>query len=305
MTTITYYRNNIYKSLNGDLSVTNGSIGENVTINATGNFSIVPNVSLQLDVYYNVYTVNTNTPIIITFPSATDVSIGWSCRVNLVSSTGNGSINIVNHLGATIAALASNPSAGNIRSSVYLTLMTTAPLWCEAYSIPDLGLSNQTVILDGGPMLKPINFGNVFAYSATSVNANTTTDVAIPWDGLISRFIDTDYYNIVSNTRITAQRTGIAKIIAFIGVSSISSATLTNLRIRPRYLGATYLTSFIVNTGTILPFNTGSYMFTGMFYLNTGEYIEIMIGKSATSVGTNPTSVINTLVHVEYIAQVQ
>jgi hypothetical protein len=302
MTVVSVSRDNEYMAMNGDIAVSGGSLGEMVSITATGSISLVPGVS-GLTKYYSVYEVSTNTTIAVTLPSPTDVAKGWYCRINLISSTGVGSMTIVSHLGATVAFLSNNISFGRSQSSVSLTLIDSVPTWAEAYSVPAVGGVLQIPAMNGLPAFKQFNFGQLFSRCSASVNANTITDVAIPWNSATNIVIDNDYYTFTGgNSRIGSVLSGVYRYDAIIGINIVGS-TLTNLRIRPRINGTTFLTGFVVFLASINPFASGVYCFNCEVYMAAGSYLEIMVGKSAVSAGTNPVDATNSAVWVEYISQ--
>lgn len=286
----------------GDIYVGGGSIGESVQVTSTANFSLVPPTVFSK--YYNLYEVSTNNAIIVTLPSPTNVELGWSCRISMISSTGTGSIEIRDHLGGVVARLTSNIAAGQARQSVVLTLVESTPAWCAGYQVPTLGTSTQVLVMDAQPSFKLLNYGTLYSLiSNAGTSVNTTTDVAIQWNNPTNLFIDNDYYTFSgSNSRINAVVSGVFKFNSIIGINNVALATLTNLRIRPRINGVTFVTSFIVYLTPISAFASGVYWLNCMVYMAAGSYLEIMVGKSATSVGTNPLDA-STSIRVQYISQ--
>lgn len=285
-----------------DIYVGGGSVGESVQLTSTANFSLVPPTVFSK--YYNLYEVTTNNAIIVTLPSPTNVELGWSCRINMISSTGAGSIEVRNHLGAVVARLISNVAAGQARQSVMLTLVESTPAWCAGYQVPTSGTSRQVLSMDAQPSFKPINYGTLYSLiDNPGTNVNTTSDVAIEWDNPTNLFVDNDYYSFSgSGARINTAFSGVYKFNAIIGINNVALATLTNLRIRPRINGTTFVTSFIVYLTPINAFASGVYWLNCMVYMTAGSYLEIMVGKSVTSVGTNPLDA-GTSIRVQYISQ--
>lgn len=308
MTTITPYKHHIRTKQNGDYYVDNGVLGESVTINAITSFSLVPITNPNLDKYYNVYIVVTETVITITMPGPMvagigNVSLGWYCRIDLISNTGAGSIIINDNNGVTIGRLNSN-ALGQVRSSVTLTLVEVLPLWCVAYGIPFVGTIDQMpTTTTNGIVLRKSNYGILYSLINGTPNVNTTVDVALPWNNPTNLIIDTDFYSFSGgNSRINAVVSGMFRFSITIGVNISLLSTLTNLRIRPRLNGITFIGSFTVYNASILPYASGVYWLDCITYIPAGSYVEIMVGKTAVSVGTNPMD-INTAVYVEYVGQ--
>jgi len=293
--------------INGDCDISTGSLGETVILSGiTLSFSLVPGVSaLGLTKYYNVYVVQTNTPNInITLPTV-EVATGWYCRIDLTSTAGTGSLLISN--GATIVAgLNSNSTFGSVQTSVTLVKIGGTNSWATMYSVPASGTAIQTpIITRTGLLMKNYISAKFFSFcdvlGSGVINVNTTADVALRWVNPNGRYFDTAFYNVVSNTRITALIAGSYSFAGIIGINNVSSANLNNLRIRPRLNGLTFLTSFSVVASQIQLFASGVYYFEGAFVLAANDYVEILIGKSAISVGTNPVDLANTSMSVTLV----
>jgi hypothetical protein len=294
--------------INGDYDVRGGCLGETVVLSAvTLNFSLVPGVGpINFTKYYNGYVVQTNVAINITLPTV-EVTIGWYCRIDLVSTTGAGSIAISN--GAiNVATLNSNSTFGSVQTSVTLVKIAGTNSWATMYSVPIRGGSTQMpVITPNGMLMRSYISGRFFSFcdtvAGTVIDANTTTDVPLRWINATGQFIDSAYYSVVSSTRITFLVTGSYSFGGIIGISNAGLATQANIIIRPRLNGVTFLTSFSVVTGTIQAFTNGVYYFEGAFALTAGDYIEIMVGKTVLSAGTNPVVLGSTSMSVNLVGQ--
>lgn len=295
--------------LSGDYDVRGGSLGETVVLTGvTLSFSLVPGVGpITFSKFYNVYVVQTNTPNInITLPTV-EANIGWYCRIDLISTTGAGSLLISN--GASIVAtLNSNSTFGSVQTSVTLVKITASNGWATLYSTPIRAGSTQIpTITKNGILVRSYVTGRFFSFcdvaAGTVINANTTTDVALRWINPTGQFLDTSFYTVASSTRITALITGSYSFAGIIAITNAGGATQTNIRIRPRLNGTTFLTSFNVVTSQIQLFTAGVYYLEGAFVLNANDYIEIMVGKSATSGGTNPVDLANTSMSVNLVGQ--
>lgn len=309
MTTIVPYVNNNRTIMNGDVLVSGGVIGESIAISATSDFSLSPTLTPALLKYYNVYVITAETARIVTLPSpkvaATgDVHLGWYCRIDLLSNIGTGSLSIRDHLGQNVATLNANPAFGKVQSSVTMTLLEATPLWCAGYGVPTRGSISQIPITNGSIVFVRSNFGKLYSAIDLLVNVNTIVDVALEWDNPTNLVIDPGYYSFSgSGARINFRVAGMYRIYLTLGIDIVLLATLTNIRIRPRVNGATYLTNFTVYRATILPYASGVYWLDCINYFNASDYVEIMVGKSLVSVGSNPTNS-NTAIMVEYIGQV-
>lgn len=290
--------------INGDVDPGTSYLGESIYITGLStNASLVAGVApLSLTKYYTTYSIQTESVINITLPSSANVGLGWYTRIDLITNTGSGQINILNNLSTQIARLNGNSGAQQ-RSSVTLTLITTTT-YSVLYSMPLFGAARRMPILtNAGVLVRSSVLANFFSYCDVStgvvINANTTTSTPLRWINPNGQFIDSTYYSVVANTRITYAQTGAYKFTGIIGINNAGGASLTNLRIRPRLNGVTFLTSFSVVTGTILPFATGTYMFDGIFSVTAGDYIEITVDKSVVSGGTNPVDLVNTCMRIE------
>lgn len=311
MTTIVPYVHNTRTQMNGDMIVNNGVIGEPINITATGDISLVPGVTpgLGLTKYYNSYIINTNAIITVTLPSPIvagigNVALGWYCRIDLVSTTGVGAITIVDHLTQVVGRLNANTTVAKVLSSAVITLVEATPVWCAAYGLPSYGTPNQMATTTStGIQLRRASYGKMYSLTNGSVDVNTTVDIALPWNNATNLVLDTNYFSFAgANSRINFLTTGMYRIYVTIGINIVLLATLTNLRIRPRVNGVTFLSNFTVYNATILPYASGVYWLDCINYFTAGDYVEIMVGKSATSIGSNPTDS-NTAIIVELVGQ--
>lgn len=300
MSTTARYKD--YTAFNGDITINGGALGEMVSVTASANFSLVPPTTFSK--YYNVYEVTAETTITITLPSPTNVTLGWYCRISLISATGAGKLLIVDHLGADVATLDSNTSFGKVRASVTLTLVEATPAWCEAYSVPSVGGTLQMIASNTYPTYKQFNFGLLFSRCSSAVDVNSLIDVALPWNNATNLTFDSEYYSFAGgNSRVNSLISGVYHYSCIIGIANTLLATQTNLLIRPRINGTTFVSSFIVFASTIQPFTDGVYWLDCEVYMTAGSYLEIMVGKSLISVGTNPVDNVNTCIYAEYISQ--
>jgi hypothetical protein len=296
----------------GDIDPGRGVIGKMVNVSATSDFSIVPNTAPQnFTQYYYLYSISTNSSVNITMPDLSLVAEGWVCTIDLISN-GNGSIQVFNSLGAQIAAIPaaipSNTTSGidGVTAgygSVELTALSGG--WLAANNIPCMGPPFTTMISgeSGFPEYKSIGMGNFVSVcdiaSGAIINANTTINVPLRWINPNNRFIDDIFYNMLTDTRIQAKKQGNYTGTAIIGVSNSGGANLTNFRVRVLVNNITNIDSMAVVVGNIQNFTNGVYYVEFSVFLNAGDYFEVLVGKSATSAGTNPVVLQSTTLLVQ------
>lgn len=305
-------KNNNSSFINGDIDTGSGYLGESVYITGVNtNISIIIGAApLLLTKYYNTYTIQTESSINLTVPYTPNVGLGWYTRIDLVTSTGNGNITILDISNNVIAKLNSiTPSTTNLNeiSSVNLTLIESNK-YSVLYSLPLYGRARQfPIISDLGILVRNSVYANFFSFcdvsTGTVIDANTTTPAPLRWVNPTGQYIDPDYYSVTSNTQINHLQTGTYKYSGLIGITILGGSTLTNLRIRSRLNGVTFLNSFVVSTSQILPFASGSYMISGVASVVAGDYIEFVVDKTTVSAGTNPVDLVNTCMRVELVGQ--
>lgn len=293
-------------NINGDLDVRNGYLGESVLLTGvTLSFTLVPGMMpINFSKYYSDYIVQTNVTINITLPTV-ELPVGWYCRITLVSSTGAGSLLISNGAGI-VATLNSNSSFGSVTTSVTLIKITSTNGWATMYPVPiSAGVTQMPVLTQNGILLRSYIVGGFFSFCDVStgavINANTLINTPLRWINPNGQYIDSKFYTVASNTRITVLATGSYSFAGIIGISNDILSTLANLRIRPRLNGVTFLTSFSVVTSTIQNFTNGVYYFEGVFALNANDYVEIMVDKTIISLGVNAVDLANTSMSVELV----
>lgn len=289
-------KNNITKFINGDLDIGNGYLGESVTITTSANVD-----SNTLGEYFTNYTIQTESTINFILPTA--VNVGWGASINLITNTGTGNINILN--GATqIARLNGNTGRQTVTVNVLLINSTT---YIPMYSLPLYGDRQVAVATANGILARSSILASFYSYcdiaAGVPIDANTTIDIPLRWINPNGQYLDSLYYSIVSNTRITHLQAGTYKYCGLIAIANAGGATQTNLNIRPRLNATTFPGSFSVVPSTILLFTNGVYLFNGTFSLSAGDYMEIVVSKSIVSGGTNPLSLNNTVMSIRLIGQ--
>jgi len=305
---IVYSPANIINYINGDLDVNAGYLGESVSItNVTTNVSLELGIApLLLTKYYSTYTIQTESAITVTLPTSSNLNIGWYTRIDLISNTGTGSITVLNGV-SNIAQLNGNTITARQRASVNITLIDSTT-YVSLYSLPLYGTSNLLPLYtSNGISLRNNIFCCFFSYcdisSGTPIDANVSISVPLRWINPTGQFFDSSFYTIANNTRITVLATGSYKFSGIIGINNSGGSTQANTIIRPLLNGTTFLTSFNITPGTINSFADGVYMFDGIFNLNANDYIEIVVGKTIVSSGTNPVDLANTSMTVRLVGQ--
>lgn len=294
--------------LNGDIDVGGGTVGDFASVTTSANFSIVPDIAPQnFPRYYSTYFVTTNSAISITMPAIAAVSEGWRCKFDLTSSNGNGSITVLDSSAAQVGLIPATSSVGGTVGYGSIELTAFAGGWIAVNFLPKQGPPSYTLITgaNGYPMYSKIAIGTFAAICDTGAGAvidvNTTTDVALRWANPAFKYVDTNFFNPSpsSNTQVQVVLGSTYIVTAIIGIANAASATQANIRIRPRINGVTYPSGFSTITGTVQPFTDGVYYLTAAITLAANDYFEIMVGKTVTSVGTNPVDLAHTTITVE------
>lgn len=287
------------------VDVNNGSLGSMITINATANFSLVPPTTFSR--YYYIYVVNTNATINITLPGTANIARGWRARIILISSANTGFINLIDAVGTFIGSISSALAQSGVeivftdianqrfRIIYYYGNTNTAAQRMITYDT-----SNNAIV----PFVKPLSAMQFFSYSDNTVgtlNANIAGAVIIPWVGTTGRYVDTNYFNTATASNITPTEPNfIIKISACVYVNATGGATAVTIA-RLSLNGTTTVIPQQVTSGTIANTSTQVLNIIGYFISTTPNFVNLQVGKAATSVGTNIIDRVNTYILAEYI----
>lgn len=297
----------------GDMDINSGKLGDFVSIDGVvSNISLVPGVNVaDLTQYYSFYSITTNASIVVTLPSPANVQTGWKCVVDLISSTGAGSLTIVDHTGATtVALLSANTTFGQSLCGVELQLMNDAQLWRASYTVPAKGAVTQLLssTSTGMPIAKPIGIGMYYSacdiLAGAVINANTLTPTALRWINPLGKYQDSSYYQPTPavDTRILALVSGFYRVTCIVGISTVAPATQANLLIRARVNSGLFVNSETITAATVSLFTDGVYQLECSMPLLAGDYFEIMVNKTALTAGSNPVDLPNTRIIVRYVS---
>jgi hypothetical protein len=295
---------------NGDIDINSGQLGDFVSINnVVSNISLVPGVNVaDLSQYYSFYSITTNAAITVTLPSPSNVQTGWKCVIDLISSTGAGSLTIVDHTASAVAVLSANTTFGQSLCGVEMQLINDILLWRSSYTVPTKGSPTQLLSCTstGMPIAKPIGIGMYYSACDTivgaAINVNTLTPTALRWVDPLGKYQDDAYYQTVSDTRIQALVAGFYRATCIVGITTVVPATQANLLIRARVNGGLFVNSETITAANVSPFTDGIYQIECSMPLLVNDYFEIMVNKTIISGGGNPVDLPNTRIIVRYVS---
>jgi len=287
------------------IDVNSGSMGGLVNITTSADFSLVPPTTFNM--YYFIYVIKTDSVINVTLPSSTDVTTGWKARIILVSAANTGIINLIS-AGSNIGTLSSvglkyigvEIQLVNISGILYRITYFIGNTTGEQLLIPYNIVSGNIV-----PTIRPYYAYKFFSYSglagSASIDGNTTTLVAIPWDSNTpGRYVDQFAFDTSVSTRIYPTIiSAVVRVNVCVYVNSTGGATNVNT-LSVRQNGSSFTIASTV-TSTSPAGSQILYLTCGAFAASTAtNYIEIMIGKSTASVGSNLVDRISTYLFAEY-----
>lgn len=294
---------------NCGIDVNSGSLGGTVIITTSTDFSLIPPTTF--DKYYYIYIVNTDATINVTLPDTANVTRGWRARFILNSSANTGVINFLasgaTFIGFISSALSSSGAEvqfSNVSGYPYKITYYVGNTTSSAQRMITYDIFNGVTTI---PIVKPLTAMQFFSFSglagSTTIDGNTTTPIAIPWDSNTpGRYIDNQYFDNSISTRITALPSEFyIRLTACIYVNTAGGATAITIAQFRINGGASGITSE-VSVGTISNSATQVInIITSSLYATTGTYYELKIGKAATSGGTNIVDRVNSYLFVEYI----
>ena len=286
------------------IDTNNASMGGLVTVIATTPVTLPLDPSLgTFEEYYFIYYIKTDVAVTLTMPNTANVSRGMGIRVILNSVTGLGTITINDQSGLLTSMVASTTQS-MVCVDIYNTINNLN--WSLSRYLFDVPQIRRFVVNPSKALItKELTITNFCAYSAapgSTLNVNSTTPVAVPWSTTQpGYFVDNVYltHSAVNPTRITALTavTLLVKILTF--VNNAGGATAIN-RIGIRVNGGTI--GFGENTlGTISPSATTSVETLYNTSIVSGNFIEILVYKTAVSGGTNLLNQGNTCINIQVI----
>lgn len=289
------------------VDVNAGSLGSMVEITTSSNFSLVPPTTF--DKYYYIYLIKTNSTINVTLPDSTNVAVGWRARLILNSSANTGVINLLNAASSFIGTISANFAESGVE--VCLVNTTSTPYKLNYY----YGNSNSTtsrltiytrIGTEIVPLIKPLSAMRFFSYSSNSIgtlNANLVGTVTVPWEvGTTGRYVDNNYFDTTINTNITPNYPSFnVKIFACVYVNASGGATSVTIA-RLSLNGTGTIISQQVNLGTISNTATQVINITGYFVSTSPNFVQLQVGKTVLSSGSNIIDRTSTYIIAEYIS---
>jgi hypothetical protein len=280
-----------------------GGFASITTSSATLNLSPTGGV---LDRYFYTYYIKTDVAVTVTLPITATTTKGWKCRIILFSPTSAGSLVIKDSAGTTVAGLSSPNSAS--KPSVELILVKNATLgnWFPIYSTYNVPRRSLFVVNGAGFVVNtPMSLGNFTAFSGlvgTTLNVNNTVLVPIPWSSAATGFYqDNIFFTQTSTTQITCLRACNVRLKSLAFVNNLGGATSVNTFSVTKN-GGSFGTPIVgVISGTISLSASVVFELTTYSNLAAGDVIDLRIGKTASSGGTNPLDQGITSINIQVI----
>lgn len=289
---------------NAIVDTNNASLGGIATISTPGaTLNLEPNVGI-LNKYYYIYYVTTNVSTTVTLPVIANLIKGWKCRLILYSSAGTGSLVVQDSAGTSLFTLTTPNTVARPSVEVFAVKGTTNN-WIYIYNMYNV-LQKTIFTVAGTNSLVPaaMTVGKFVAYSGavgSTINVNSTTLIPIPWSSSVTGFFQDNVYFSLSGTSsiITCMKTSFMKIKALIFVGNQGGATSIN---RANLLIKGLSQNFEVMQGTISTTTSIVWELTALCSASVGNSIEIRVGRSSFSGGTNPLDQGSTCIFIQVIA---
>jgi hypothetical protein len=302
--------------IDGDLIANTGQLGIHGNITGTITpFNVVPAGSVTQ--YFSSYFITvTGTAVILQLPpiSTAGVNLGWKARfyyvclpVAGVGGGGSQTLTINNSSATLVYTLNSSVYKGTSASGNTLIPFTVTAIgpginnWLvevESATYSQVGFLNNYNASNGGSTLRPFGqLGKFITRSAGTSNINVlfSTPVVITFStapiivASIIFFRDGNLYTSTA-TRVTFARSGSFLLEVYVTVASAGGGTNANCQFAARLNNITILPGYCIDTTTVLGGTSFNYMYRAYFNANTGDFVEILGGKSATSLGTTTVS---------------